>query len=92
MKTSGLLLGAALLLGLVACSGEQAGSNAAPLPKLETLTVTAGGGGIGASGSKDTGIRISSTPPAGRRERSRFPSGALFSMEKTLASRLRVST
>lgn len=49
MKTSGLLLGAALLLGLVACSGEQAGSIAAPLPKLETLTVTAGGDGSGRS-------------------------------------------
>ena len=49
MKTSGLLLGAALLLGLVACSGEQAGSGVAPLPKLETLTVTAGGDGSGRS-------------------------------------------
>lgn len=49
MKTRGLLLGAALLLGLVACSGEPAGSRTAPLPKLETVTVTAGGDGSGRS-------------------------------------------
>ena len=49
MKTGWQLFGAALLLGLVACSGEPAGRAAAPLPKLQTLTVTAGGDGSGRS-------------------------------------------
>lgn len=49
MKTSLRLFGAALLLGLVACSSEQAGSAAAPLPKLQTLTVSAGGNASGRS-------------------------------------------
>ena len=49
MKTRWRLLGATLLLGLVACSGEPAGSAAALLPKLETMTVTAGGEDSGRS-------------------------------------------
>lgn len=49
MKAGMRLIGAALVLGLAACSGEQSGSAAAPLPKLETITVTAGGEGSGRS-------------------------------------------
>lgn len=49
MKTSWRLLGAGLLIGLAACSGEQAASTAAALPKLETIIVTAGGDGSGRS-------------------------------------------
>ena len=43
MKTSLRLFGAALLLGLAACSSEQTGSAAASLPKLQTIAVAAGG-------------------------------------------------
>jgi RND family efflux transporter MFP subunit len=49
MKTSWRLLGAGLLIGLAACSGEQAASTAAALPKLETITVASGGEGSGRS-------------------------------------------
>ena len=49
MNTGRRLLGAALLLGLSACSGEQPGTTAASLPKLVTMTVTAGSDGGGRS-------------------------------------------
>lgn len=49
MRAAWQLLGVALVLGLSACSSEQASTAAAPLPKLETMTVTAGGDGSGRS-------------------------------------------
>jgi len=49
MKASWHLIGVVLLLGLAACSGEPAGSTAAALPKLDSISVTAGGDGSGRS-------------------------------------------